>query len=80
MDPFVGTGSIMTACSYFKAFCFGSDLDIRVLKGYGVGRKTKNQIEGLDQIKRFDIFTNFYYYKLPLPEIYSMDCSNPCIV
>jgi hypothetical protein len=36
--------------TYFKSFCFGSDLDIRVLKGYGVGRKTVNKVEGLDKI------------------------------
>jgi tRNA (guanine10-N2)-methyltransferase len=62
--------------TYFKSFCFGSDLDIRVLKGYGVGRKTVNKVEGLDKIERFDIFTNFHYYKLPLPEIFAMDFSN----
>jgi tRNA (guanine10-N2)-methyltransferase len=76
-DPFAGTGSIVMACQYFDAFCFGGDLDIRVLKGYGVGRKTKNQVEGLDKITRFDIFTNFYHYKMPVPEIFVMDCSNP---
>ena len=47
-DPFVGTGSIATALQHFGAFVFGSDLDIRVIKGYGVGRKTKNKVEGLD--------------------------------
>lgn len=41
-DPFVGTGSIALACSYFNCFQFGSDLDIRVLQGYAVGRKNKN--------------------------------------
>ena len=76
-DPFAGTGSIVTSCAYFNAFCFGGDLDIRVLKGYGVGRKTKNKVAGLDEIKRFDIFTNFYHYKMPVPEIFVMDCSNP---
>jgi len=50
-----------------SAFCFGGDLDIRVLKGYGVGRKTKNKLEGLDKIDKFDVFTNFKYYGLPLP-------------
>lgn len=50
-----------------------------MLKGYGVGRKTKNQVEGLDKIKKFDIFTNFYHYKMPLPEIFAMDCSNPAM-
>jgi tRNA (guanine10-N2)-methyltransferase len=67
------------ACQYFNAFCFGGDLDIRVLKGYGVGRKTKNQVEGLDKITKYDIFTNFYHYKMPVPEIFVMDCSNPAI-
>ena len=38
----------------------GSDLDMRVLKGYAVAHKTKNKgIEGMDKIKKFDIFANF---------------------
>jgi len=49
-----------------------------VLKGYGVGRKTKNEkIPGLDKIKRFDIFTNFDHYGIPRPEIMSCDFSKP---
>jgi tRNA (guanine10-N2)-methyltransferase len=75
----VGTGSIVLACQYFNAFTFGGDLDIRVLKGYGVGRKTKNAVEGLDKIKKFDIFTNFYHYEMPVPEFFVMDCSKPAI-
>jgi len=78
-DPFAGTGSIVMACQYFDSFCFGGDLDIRVLKGYGVGRKTKNLVEGLDKIQRFDIFTNFYHYRMPVPEIFVMDCSRPSL-
>lgn len=78
-DPFVGTGSIVLACQYFNAFCFGGDLDIRVLKGYGVGRKTHNVVEGLEKIKKFDIYTNFYHYKMPVPEFFVMDCSNPAV-
>ena len=69
-DPFVGTGSIATALQHFKAFVFGSDLDIRVIKGYGVGRKTKNKIEGLDEIEKFDIMTNFNYYKMAHPDFW----------
>jgi tRNA (guanine10-N2)-methyltransferase len=49
-DPFAGTGSIILACQYFNAFTYGGDLDIRVLKGYGVGRKTINKVDGLDKI------------------------------
>ena len=53
----------------------GSDLDMRVLKGYGVGRKTRNKIEGLEKIDKFNVFTNFDYYGLPRPEILAMDVS-----
>ena len=43
------------------------------MKGYGVGRKTLNKVEGLDKISRFDIFTNFYHYGVPAPDIMVMD-------
>jgi tRNA (guanine10-N2)-methyltransferase len=33
VDPFVGTASLLVAASHFGATCFGSDIDIRVLKG-----------------------------------------------
>lgn len=33
LDPFVGTGSILVACANFGAFCFGTDIDTRVLRG-----------------------------------------------
>lgn len=33
LDPFVGTASILVAASHFKAYSFGTDIDIRVLKG-----------------------------------------------
>ena len=75
-DPFVGTGSIAVALQHFQALVLGSDLDVRVIKGYACGRKTKNKgIEGLDQITKFDIFTNFLHYKLPCPDIMVMDVS-----
>ena len=49
---------------------------MRVLKGYGVGRKTKNTgIEGLNLIEKFDIFANFKHYKLPSPDFLAMDIS-----
>ena len=64
------------ALQHFQAVVMGSDLDIRVLKGYGVGKKTKNKgIEGLDQITKFDVFTNFKHYKLPCPDVMVMDVS-----
>eukprot|EP00347_Sterkiella_histriomuscorum_P012467 403368464 len=78
-DPFVGTGSIAVSCSHFGCIQYGSDLDIRVLKGYGVGRKSKNidKIKDADKIKRFDVFTNFDYYGIPRPEIMASDFSKP---
>jgi tRNA (guanine10-N2)-methyltransferase len=35
-DPFVGTGSIIISCAVFGALVYGSDIDIRVLKGNGI--------------------------------------------
>lgn len=67
LDPFAGTGSILVACSALGAFCFGSDIDLRVLQGYSVGKKAKKEIPGMEKIKRYDIFTNFKYYGLPKP-------------
>lgn len=31
LDPFVGTGSLLLAPTYFGANCYGSDLDCRVI-------------------------------------------------
>ena len=59
LDPFVGTGSILIAASHFGALCFGGDLDMRVLKGYKVGRSTTG--------RKADIFTNFSNYGLEIP-------------
>jgi tRNA (guanine10-N2)-methyltransferase len=57
-DPFVGTGSILLACAMRGAYCIGSDIDIRVLRGKG-GDQT--------------IWKNFEHYKLPRPEIIRTD-------
>jgi tRNA G10 N-methylase Trm11 len=35
VDPFVGTGSLLVACSHFGASLIGADIDVRVLKGKG---------------------------------------------
>ena len=78
-DPFVGTGSIATSLQHFGAFVFGSDLDIRVIKGYGVGRKTLNDVAGLDKIDKFDIMTNFKHYGLPNPDFFIQDVHQPML-
>ncbi|CAB9526631.1 guanine(10)-N2-methyltransferase homolog [Seminavis robusta] len=33
LDPFVGTGSILVSCAIRGAYCVGTDIDIRVLRG-----------------------------------------------
>lgn len=70
-DPFVGTGSILIAAAHFGAICYGSDIDIRVLKGYGVGHSKT--------VKNPNIFTNFHSYNLPLPEIIRADNAKPLL-
>jgi tRNA (guanine10-N2)-methyltransferase len=77
LDPFVGTGSILVACSHFNTFAFGSDIDVRVIQGYKVGKKAKKHLPGMENITRYDIFTNFNWYNLPLPMISAMDWSRP---
>lgn len=71
LDPFVGTGGILLAASHFGAICYGGDIDMRVLKGLGVGRSTKNT--------QADIFTNFKNYGFKKPEIFRCDNSVPCL-
>lgn len=41
LDPFVGTGGLLIPPASMGALTFGSDLDIRVLNGYSVGRINK---------------------------------------
>lgn len=57
-DPFVGTGSILLSCALRGAYCIGSDIDSRVLKG-----KSDTQ----------NIWKNFDQYNLQRPEIVRTD-------
>jgi tRNA (guanine10-N2)-methyltransferase len=41
IDPFVGTGGLLIPPASRGAITFGSDLDIRVINGYSVGRINK---------------------------------------
>ncbi len=41
IDPFVGTGGLLIPPASKGAITFGSDLDIRVINGYSVGRINK---------------------------------------
>lgn len=69
LDPFVGTASILVACSYFGAKCTGTDIDPRVLRGEMYAGKADRKT---DTSKR-DIFANFSMYGLEVPELIRLD-------
>jgi tRNA (guanine10-N2)-methyltransferase len=57
-DPFVGTGSILLSCALRGAYCVGTDIDIRVLRGRSVDE---------------NIYSNFRQFHLPRPELIRSD-------
>lgn len=58
LDPFVGTGSILLSCALRGAYCVGTDIDIRVLRGRGTEE---------------NVFSNFAQFQLPRPELIRSD-------
>jgi tRNA (guanine10-N2)-methyltransferase len=58
LDPFVGTGSILLSCACRGAYCVGTDIDIRVLRGRGPDE---------------NIVSNFRQFNLPRPELIRSD-------
>eukprot|EP01017_Pseudomicrothorax_dubius_P033276 TRINITY_DN4449_c0_g1_i1.p1 TRINITY_DN4449_c0_g1~~TRINITY_DN4449_c0_g1_i1.p1 ORF type:complete len:488 (+),score=141.21 TRINITY_DN4449_c0_g1_i1:1379-2842(+) len=73
-DPFVGSGSILVACSHFGATCYGCDIDARVLHGLGVGRPNKASSAYREDLK-YSVWTNFEQYGFQRPEIVRLDSS-----
>ncbi|KAH8046085.1 tRNA (guanine-N2-)-methyltransferase [Aureococcus anophagefferens] len=85
LDPFAGTGSILVACALFGGFCYGSDIDWKVLRGKGEHendgatrrrgmRPRKSASLPVDALQREDghqktLFSNFRQYGLAPPEI-----------
>jgi len=57
-DPFVGTGSILLSCAVQGAYCVGTDIDVRILRG---------------RSREENIFTNFEQFGLPRPELIRSD-------
>jgi len=76
LDPFLGTGSLLIPASHFKAACFGTDIDPRVLHGTKVGRLNKNTSHKMDEDEKPDVWLNFKKYGFELPEVIRMDSSN----
>ncbi|ODV96264.1 hypothetical protein PACTADRAFT_16407, partial [Pachysolen tannophilus NRRL Y-2460] len=62
-DPFAGTGSFLVTGSYFGALTFGSDIDVRMLRGKG---------------KQQTIESNFQKYKTSMlfGDVLTMDFTN----
>mmetsp|Transcript_9637 Transcript_9637/g.10989 ORF Transcript_9637/g.10989 Transcript_9637/m.10989 type:complete len:540 (-) Transcript_9637:427-2046(-) len=58
IDPFVGTGSILLSCAIRGAYCSGTDIDIRVLRG---------------RSEHENIRSNFLQFGLPRPELVRSD-------
>ena len=58
LDPFVGTGSILISCALYGAYCIGTDIDLRVLRGKG---------------QEANVCSNFRQYNLPRPELIRSD-------
>lgn len=84
IDPFVGTGSVLIPCGTHGAMCYGTDIDIRVLLGIGVGVSGGGALEALasggaldsdSSAPRVNVTTNFKQYGLPLPELIRADNS-----
>ncbi|XP_065660331.1 tRNA (guanine(10)-N2)-methyltransferase homolog isoform X2 [Hydra vulgaris] len=59
-DPFVGTGSIILACSHFGGISGGSDIDFNVVFGRGKSSRAGSNLKAQDEIVR----TNFEHYKI----------------
>lgn len=57
-DPFAGTGSILLTCALRGGYCFGTDIDIRVLRGRGVNE---------------NVLSNFKQYNLLRPDLVRSD-------
>ncbi|CRG95138.1 tRNA guanosine-2'-O-methyltransferase, putative [Plasmodium gallinaceum] len=74
LDPFVGSGGLLVSCSIFNAICIGNDIDIRLLKGYKLSYLNPHMKH---QSNKKNIFQNFLYYNLNMPDILVSDNSKP---
>lgn len=75
-DPFVGTGSILCASSYFGAFTIGSDIDGRQMRGKD-GAGGAALLSNIQQYRQSNFFVGslvFDFLHHPLREGFEVDC------
>ncbi|XP_056142671.1 tRNA (guanine(10)-N2)-methyltransferase homolog [Lampris incognitus] len=48
-DPFVGTGSLLVACSHYGAYVFGTDIDYNTIHGKGRSSRKNQKWRGPDE-------------------------------
>ncbi|KAL4657507.1 hypothetical protein GN956_G4280 [Arapaima gigas] len=48
-DPFVGTGSLLVACSHFGAYVCGTDIDYNIVHGIGKASRKNQKWRGPDE-------------------------------
>ncbi|KAJ8290884.1 hypothetical protein GJAV_G00018810 [Gymnothorax javanicus] len=49
LDPFVGTGSLLVACSHFGAYVCGTDIDYNTIHGIGKASRKNQKWRGPDE-------------------------------
>jgi len=90
LDPFCGTGSLLISAAAFGGMAYGSDIDMRVLRGnkcfqHGVKKSNPNYVHKqvlteeadiLENTKDHSIYANFRQYGLPRPELVRCDLNS----
>ncbi|GFE55590.1 hypothetical protein BaOVIS_029940 [Babesia ovis] len=70
LDPFVGSAGSLIAATHLGAVCFGSDIDMRVLRGWSMAHHNRN-LPPSDMAK--DAYSNFRFYGLAVPDLIRFD-------
>lgn len=71
MDPYYGTGSILVSASHLGAFPVGSEVDMRVLQGWGIAYLNKRVKHKPGQKTNYT--ANFKHYGLPPSDVIRAD-------
>ncbi|EDO05885.1 RNA methylase family protein [Babesia bovis T2Bo] len=70
LDPFVGSAGSLIAATHLGAICFGSDIDMRILKGWSMAHHNRNLPPS--ELQK-NAYTNFTFYNLCHPDILRFD-------